>query len=132
MRSSVNLRPTRWDVLMAAVILLLAAACALGVWRSAPGGALTAVVTAAGQELDRVALDRHSGPEQRVYPVGGHVLTVEFSPEGVAVTESDCPTQDCVRTGRIAQAGRSIVCLPARLSIQLTGGSDDGLDAVIG
>ena len=132
MRSSVNLRPTRWDVLMAAAILLLAAACALGVWRSPPGGALTAVVTADGQELDRVALDRLSGPERRVYPAGGHVLTVEFSPEGVADIDSGCPTQDCVRTGRIAQAGRSIVCLPARLTIQLTGGSDDGLDAVIG
>ena len=47
---------------------------------------------------------------------------------------SDCPTQDCVHTGTISRSGQSIVCLPARIVIQLTGGAADssGVDIVIG
>lgn len=132
MRSSIDLRPTRWDLLVAAVILLLAAGCALALRPAGTGGALTAAVAVDGTEIDRVALDRLSGPEQRTYEAGGYTLTVEFSPEGAAVTASDCPTQDCVHTGVIHDTGRSIVCLPARLTVRLTGGGGGGVDAVIG
>ena len=50
------------------------------------------------------------------------------------VSSSDCPTQDCVRTGTISRGGQSIVCLPARIIIQLTGGAADSndVDIVIG
>ena len=132
MKSSIDLRPTRWDLLVAAVILLLAAGCALALRPAAADGALTAAVSVDGTEIDRVALDRLSGPEQRTYEAGGYTLTVEFSPEGAAVTASDCPTQDCVHTGVIHDTGRSIVCLPARLTVRLTGGGGGGVDAVIG
>ena len=132
MKSSIDLRPTRWDLLVAAVILLLAAGCALALSSAGTGGARTAAVSVDGTEIDRVALDRLSGPERRTYDAGGYTLTVEFSPEGAAVVGSDCPTQDCVHTGIIHDAGRSIVCLPARLTVRLTGGGDGGVDAVVG
>ncbi|MDY3281714.1 NusG domain II-containing protein [Dysosmobacter sp.] len=132
MKSSIDLCPTRWDLLVAAVILLLAGGCALALGSAGDGGALTAVVSVDGAEVDRVALDRLSGPERRTYEASGYVLTVEFSPEGAAVAESDCPTQDCVHTGTVRSRGRSIVCLPARLTVRLTGGDDGGVDAVIG
>jgi len=61
---------------------------------------------------------------------GWNVITVADG--AIAITDSDCPGEDCVHSGAIRTSGRSIVCLPARLTIQLTGGSDDGLDAVIG
>ena len=50
------------------------------------------------------------------------------------MTSSDCPTQDCVHTGAITRGGQSIVCLPARIVIQLEGGpeADSGVDLVIG
>ena len=48
------------------------------------------------------------------------------------MAESDCPTQDCVHTGAVHDAGRSIVCLPARLTVRLTGGESGGVDAVVG
>ena len=132
MRSSIDLRPTRWDALVAAVILLLAGVCAFALRPAGSGGARTAAVSVDGTEIDRVALDRLSGTEQRTYEAGGYTLTVEFSPEGAAVVESDCPTQDCVHTGLIYDTGRSIVCLPARLTVRLTGGGGGGVDAVVG
>jgi len=128
-----KLRPTRWDALVAAAILLLAAACAAVFWRDRLSGdptGLTAVVTIDGQEADRVALWPLREPERRSYTGQGFTLTVEFSPDGVRVAEADCPNLDCVHTGQVSGAGRSVVCLPARIAIQLTG--DGGVDAVLG
>ena len=134
MRSSVKLRPSPWDALVLLAILLLAALCAAGFWRSAGrSGSTVALVCIDGAEVDRVELSRLSGTEQRSYPANGYLLQIAFSPDGAEVVSSDCPTQDCVHTGKIHTAGRSIVCLPARLSVQLTGNSpSDGVDMVIG
>ena len=49
--------------------------------------------------------------------------------DGVSVLHSDCPDAVCVRTGRIARKGESIVCVP--LGICITIGESD-LDGVTG
>lgn len=41
-----------------------------------------------------------------------------------AIVESDCPGADCVHSGWIHEAGRSIVCLPNRVEIRIEGASD--------
>lgn len=122
MKSSVKLHFCRWDLIVAAAILLLAGGLAFGYWGqtvSAAGSGLTAVVSANGEEIDRVDLASLKTAEERTYTDLGYTLTVEFSPDGVCVETSDCPTQDCVHTGTITRAGQSIVCLPARISVQL-------------
>lgn len=40
----------------------------------------------------------------------------------VQVEEANCTGQQCVRQGRITSPGQSIVCLPNRVVIQITGG----------
>lgn len=126
-------RPTRWDALAAAVILLLAAAVTAAL-RAGPASAgadhLTAVVSVDGREADRVALWTLRRPETRTYTGQGYILKVEFASGGVRVAEADCPNLDCVRTGQVSGPGRSVVCLPARITVQLTG--DGGVDAVPG
>ena len=84
--------------------------------------------------VDRVVLADLSGPEERTYTSNGYTLRVAFGPESAQVTVSDCPTQDCVHMGEITRGGQSIVCLPARIVVQLEGGAaaDDGVDLVIG
>ena len=42
----------------------------------------------------------------------------------VAITESDCPGEDCVHSGWLGQGGRSLVCLPNRVEIRLEGESE--------
>jgi len=149
MRPSPKLRPAGWD----ALVLLAVAALALGLaffqWRG--GGRseeLTAVVSIDGAEVDRFSpADLLESP--RTYTSNGYTLEVvcglrgeapaldhekpsgEF---GVLVARSDCPTQDCVRTGTITRSGQSVVCLPARFILRLEGGrpDPDGVDAVLG
>lgn len=40
----------------------------------------------------------------------------------VEVEEANCTGQECVRQGKIISPGQSIVCLPNRVVIQITGG----------
>lgn len=133
MKRSPELKPNLWDILVVLAVVALAAASALTVWPGRDSGSLTAEVTADGEELDRFApADLAAGP--RTYTHNGYTLTVTAEDGGLRVSEADCPTQDCVHTGTISRSGQSIVCLPARIIIQLTGGQADpgGVDVVIG
>ena len=132
MKSSPKLRPNGWDGLAAAVVLVLAVACAALVWTGGgQSGPLTAVVSADGETVDQVVLADLTEPEERTYTANGCTLRVTFGPGSAQVTASDCPTQDCVHTGWISRAGEQIICLPNRLVISLTGGQQE-FDAVTG
>ena len=131
MRRSPELRPRVWDGLVAAAVVVLAVACAAVFWGGGQSG-LTAVISVDGQETERVDLSALTEPEERVIHGEGYTLHLELSREGACMVSSDCPTQDCVHTGTITRSGQSIVCLPARVSVVLTGGEESGVDAVIG
>ena len=48
-----------------------------------------------------------------------------------AIIRSDCPGEDCVHSGWISAAGRSIVCLPNRAEVRIVGKVSD-VDFVVG
>ena len=122
---------------MGLIVLVMAAGCAFAVWTGgSDGGELEAVVRmeADGTATEiRMSLDGLNRVERTVTS-NGYTLHIVLTDTEAWVEASDCPTQDCVHTGRISRDGQSIVCLPARVIVQLTGGadSDDGVDAVIG
>lgn len=139
MKRSPKLRPSLWDALVVCAVIMAAILSAVAVW----GGnrsteELTVIVSIDGEEVDRCRVAELPDADQ-TYTNNGYTLTVSlteaFSGEmGLQVSESDCPTQDCVHTGIITRGGQSIVCLPARIIIQLVGGTEsaDGPDLVIG
>lgn len=55
--------------------------------------------------------------------VGDYTNTVTVRDGKIAVTHSDCPTNDCVRQGWLSDGG-AIVCLPNGVEIRLTGDVD--------
>lgn len=136
-----KLRPCAWDGLIVLVIALLAVFCSMTVWgtQNETPQDLTVVISMDGEAVERFPLSDFPDREQS-YTNNGYTLQVILAEEllpdeyGVQVVESDCPTQDCVHTGTITRGGQSIVCLPARIVIELEGGSgtDDGPDLVIG
>ena len=133
MKRRPELRPTVWDGVAAGLTLALALGCGWFLRGDRSGGEV-AVVSINGEEADRFSLDESAG--EREYHAGGYVLVVSVSREGVRVAEADCPTQDCVHTGLISRSGQSIVCLPGRFILRLTGGTEGeapaDVDAVIG
>ena len=138
MRQSPKLKPSLWDLPVILVVIAMAVIGAVTIWGGNEAAGATVVVSVDGEEVERCALAEFPDADQQ-YSYNGYTLTVSltetFSGEmGLRVSESDCPTQDCVHTGEISRSGQSIVCLPARIIIQLEGGteSSEGPDLVIG
>ena len=139
MRSSPKLKPGIWDALVALVVAAVAVGCAFAVWSGGSGGSgeLEAVVRMdeGGTVTEiRMALDGGTRVERTVTS-NGYTLRIVLTETEAWVESSDCPSQDCVHTGHISRSGQSIVCLPARVVVQLVGGDggeDPGVDAVIG
>lgn len=68
--------------------------------------------------------------EDRTFSVDGEYRNVISVKDGrVAIVESNCPGTDCVHTGWISAARRSIVCLPNRVEVRIT--SFDEVDFVV-
>ena len=125
-----ELKFNRFDALVALIIALLAVAAAL--WFYLPrsqGGQLTVVISVAGEETRRVPLSDFT---ETTVTGGSYTLRVSTRDGGMAVTDSDCPTQDCVHTGVITRAGQSIVCLPAQVVVHLEGTASDAPDVIVG
>lgn len=125
-----ELKFNRFDALVALIIALLAVAAAL--WFYLPrsqSGQLSVVISVAGEETRRVPLSDFT---ETTVTAGGYTLRVSTRDGGVAVTDSDCPTQDCVHTGVITRAGQSIVCLPAQVVVHLEGTAPDAPDVIVG
>lgn len=125
-----ELKFNRFDALVALIIALLAVAAAL--WFYLPrsqSGQLTVVISVAGEETRRVPLSDFT---ETTVIGGSYTLRVSTRDGGVAVTDSDCPTQDCVHTGVITRAGQSIVCLPAQVVVHLEGTAPDAPDVIVG
>lgn len=121
-----ELKPVKWDALVVLVIAALALSLAARPLLSAQrNAALTVVVSVDGQELERAALEDYCRAGTHTYSSRGYTLTLEASDGHLRVVESDCPNQDCVRTGAISRAGQSIVCLPGRVAVTIEGAADD-------
>lgn len=119
-RSQPELKPKPLDALVVLAVLLLAVASAWLAYGGENSGALTATVKHRGQVVARVELSSLT-EEKTVFIDGTYHLTVTLDRTGAAVTDSDCPGQDCLHTGRITRAGQSIVCLPEQVIVTLEG-----------
>lgn len=127
-----SLKPCRWDLLVAGAVAALAVITGIVFYGAQTGGgALSAVITHRGTEVERIDLTRLT-KETEITVSGVYTLHICADSAGIAVTQADCPTQDCVHTGRITRPGQSIVCLPEQVVIHLEGRSDDAPDVIVG
>ena len=123
LKPSPKLHPVGWDLLVVITVVILAVSVGIGLLGT----------SADGQPEERVVLSSLTEPEERVLHSGGYTLHLVLSADGVEMTTSDCPTQECVHTGKITRSGQSIVCLTARVIVTLEGGAPaSGPDVVIG
>ena len=109
----------RGDLLAAAVVLLAALLAALALPGLTARQADFARIYQDGQLIRQVPLD----VDQTFRIRGNYTNTVTVQDGQIAVTHSDCPTNDCVRQGW-RQDGGSIICLPNGVEIRLSGGTD--------
>lgn len=55
----------------------------------------------------------------------GHINKVTINDGIVSMSFSDCKGQDCVHQADISQTGESIICLPNKVVLEVTGGNGD-------
>ena len=127
---SPKLRPTFFDLFVILLVISLTAATAWwfygGLSRSGPA---EYIITHRGAEIARGSLTE----PQKFTVDGAYHLTVMCDGQSIHVLHSDCPTQDCVRTGKITHPGQSIVCLPEQVIIKLVGiKAESDPDLIIG
>lgn len=118
------------DALVVIIVVAFAVMTAAFVYGQNRGETLTATVKHRGQVAAQVALSTLT-EEKKITIDGQYHLTVTLTKDGVSVTESDCPGQDCVHTGCITRAGQSIVCLPEQVVVTLEG-KTSAPDVVLG
>ncbi|HIS93241.1 MAG TPA: NusG domain II-containing protein [Candidatus Alectryocaccomicrobium excrementavium] len=89
----------------------------------APSGATLARLKVDGETVCEIA-----GGAYR-WEAGDAYLEFCFEDGRARVLASSCPDQICVQSGEVSGAGRSIICLPNRAVIELTG--PGAADAVV-
>lgn len=117
-----RLRFKRGDLLAFALVLLIAAAvflCFLPISRDEPGGMVE--IYQDGMLVKSCSLAQNAELEIS----GEYLNTISIADGRAAITKSTCPGEDCVHSGWISAAGRSIVCLPNRVEVRITGLTDD-------
>ena len=92
---------------------------------------------AAGKEMVRII---SYGEEYGIYPLKedaeieiereGHHNVVIIQNGIVHMDYSNCKNQICVHTGKISKEGQSIVCLPNKVTVTVTGGGSSDIDSM--
>ena len=114
----------RIDIIVIASLLLLSLVVLLIVDLTKKPGAYATV------EIEGVVVAEYPLDKDGVYTLNGgtNILTVK---DGVAhMTYSNCPDHVCENTGKVKHVGETIVCLPNKLSITVTGESEGSVDFV--
>lgn len=120
-KNSMKLAFCKSDFLAIAIVAVIAVLVSVTFWTSV--GTQEASVVCVYQEgklIREIPLDTDTE-----FVIEGEYENVVTMKDGTAaITKSDCPGTDCVHSGRIQEAGRSIVCLPNRVEIRIEGASE--------
>lgn len=121
----------RGDLLL---ILVLAAGLAFfAVPRFLDGGApgKTAIIEVNGEPYMTVDLHDH-GREIEIRTERGYNL-LRIRDGGIEMVEADCPDQLCKGFGHVHRPRETIICLPNRVFVEVTGdaGEEAELDAIV-
>ncbi len=120
------MRKHKNDIILIAVILTAALLLWLGLRLSRNGGEY-AVVSIDGAETARYSLAADAqvriGDEE-------HYNLLVIQDGSVYISDASCPDKLCVNQGSIKYSGQSIICLPNKVVVEITGGERSKTDAV--
>ena len=114
----------RLDIIVIVAVLLLSVSLFLILFLNKEPGSMVKV------EVDGSVVGTYPLAKDGTYPLNGgtNILVIE---DGTArMVESQCPDHTCEQMGKIRYVGQTIVCLPNRVTVTVTGESEGGVDLV--
>ena len=111
----------RNDLILIGSLLLVAVICLVLVLTHRQQDNLIATICVQNNVVETIDLSKKEDADFYIDGVKGklHVHTHEGA---IAVLESNCPHQDCVRMGYVSQSGHPIICAYNQVSIVIEGG----------
>lgn len=91
----------------------------------------TVIVKQGSDVIKTVNLDTLSEPYVIEFD-GEYPCTVTIDKDGAYFSKAECPDKVCLKTGKISRTGQTAVCLPAKVSLIVTGSDAEQYDAVTG
>lgn len=115
-------RDPRWTLFRPADLAVAAALLALAAlffpWLASPFGS-RAEVTVDGRKAARLSLE---GPSREIAVATSlGPMRLRYGEGSVRVSEAPCPNRLCLRSGPVSRSGASIVCVPGRVRITVSG-----------
>lgn len=118
------------DILLICILLLIVAIWWGGSWWAGRGVMASQVLI--WQDKVLVGTYPLNRTQSVILPLdskyGHNKLVIEN--DSVRMLEADCPDQVCVHTGPISKPGQTIVCLPNRVVIEITGSGEVLIDDI--
>lgn len=115
--------------ILAAAVLLLAALSGAAYYFISSGGDAAVQIVEAGTVIQEYPLK-----EDRIVLLGNEDADyniLEIKDGKASMIEADCPDELCVRQKPVSRPGESIVCVPHKLVIQITGNAQGGYDGFV-
>ena len=111
----------RNDLILIGSLLLVAVLCLVLVLTHRQKDNLVATICVQNNVVETIDLSKKEDADFYIDGVKGklHVHTHEGA---IAVLESNCPHQDCVRMGYVSESGHPIICAYNQVSIVIEGG----------
>lgn len=115
------------DCLFLALLLVSGILLTAGIYRfSEQGSAVN--ITVDGKLYGTYTL---SEPQEIPIELDGRIANVVVIEDGAAhMEDADCPDKLCVHQGAISRDGQTIVCLPHKLVVEVTGGEKEAYDSI--
>ncbi|MCH3963231.1 MAG: NusG domain II-containing protein [Clostridium sp.] len=117
------------DKIASITIILLVVISIVGVFtyrNNLSGSKKIAIIKQDGKTIKNVDLNKVNNTEEFIVKYKGtHFNKVKMQKGKISIEDADCPDKICVKTGWISEPGQSIVCLPHKLIIEITGKDSD-------
>ncbi len=115
------------DIILIGSLLVLAIVSLVIILTTRNKSNLIATVRVQNQIVLKIDLNKDEGKDFVVDGINGQVH-IHVKDGAIAVTESNCPHQDCVRTGYVNQTGKPIICAYNGVSITIEGNSNNDIE----
>jgi len=119
-------RMSKYDGLLISIILILSASWLLHFGRHASGIGGNALVYENGKLIEKIDVKKDKTISLSLEK---GKMDIEVKEGQIRISNSSCPHKICVNTGWISEPGRTIICVPNKVLVEMKGKPDPGYHA---